>query len=52
MADCVRFEVSGHVAPASLDAMLARAAGDVRLFPYLQRVTDAALARCRRRHAD
>ncbi len=50
MADCVRFEVTGHVAPAELDAMLARAGGDARLSPWLLAVTERAMARCVRRH--
>lgn len=51
MADCVRFEVAGHVAPAQLDAMLVRAKGDPRLFPSLGQVVDRAMARCGRRHS-
>ena len=50
MADCVRFEITGHVAPADLEAMLARAHGDARLSPWLLAVTERAKARCIRRH--
>lgn len=51
MADCVRFEVAGHIAPADLDSMLARSHGDSRQFPRLARVVDDAVSRCRRRQA-
>ncbi len=51
MADCVRFEVAGHVAPVDLNAMLVRAGGDPRLLPRLGQVVDQAMARCRKRHA-
>jgi len=50
MADCVRFEVAGHVAPVDLDAMLVRAGGDARLPPFLRLTTERALERCRRHH--
>jgi hypothetical protein len=50
LADCVRFEVEGHVPPVQLEAMLARASGDARLFPYLRQTVETAIARCLRRH--
>lgn len=50
LADCVRFEVEGHVPPVQLEAMLARASGDARLFPYLRQKVESAMARCLRRH--
>ncbi len=50
LADCVRFEVEGHVPPVQLEAMLARASGDARLFPYLRQTVESAMARCFRRH--
>ncbi len=50
LADCVRFEVEGHVPPVQLEAMLARASGDARLFPYLRQTVESAMARCLRRH--
>lgn len=50
LAGCVRFEVAGHVPPVQLDAMLAGAPGDARLFPYLRQTVASALARCLRRH--
>ncbi len=50
LADCVRFEVAGHVPPVQLEAMLARASGDARLFPYLRQTVETAMVRCLRRH--
>lgn len=50
LADCVRFEVAGHVPPVQLEAMLARASDDARLFPYLRQTVETAMARCLRRH--
>jgi len=50
LADCVRFEVAGHVPPVQLEAMLARASGDARLLPYLRQTVETAMARCLRRH--
>ena len=50
LADCVRFEVAGHIPQAQLEAMLARASGDARLFPYLRQTVELAMARCIRRH--
>lgn len=47
MADCVRLDVASHVEPADLDAMLARAAGDPRLYPRFGAIVDRATARCR-----
>ena len=50
LADCVRFEVAGHGPPVQLEAMLARASGDARLFPHLRQTVESATARCLRRH--
>ena len=50
LADCMRFEVEGHVPPVQLEAMLARASGDARVFPYLRQTVESAMARCLRRH--
>lgn len=50
LADCIRFEVTGHVPPVQLEAMLARTSGDARLFPYLRQTVESATARCLRRH--
>jgi hypothetical protein len=50
LADCVRFEVEGHVPPVQLEAMLARSSGDARLFPYFRQTVETAMARCLRRH--
>lgn len=50
LADCIRFEVAGHIPPVQLEAMLARAPGDARLLPYLRQTVESAMARCLRRH--
>lgn len=50
LADCVQFEVESHVPPVQLEAMLARASDDARLFPYLRQTMESAMARCFRRH--
>ncbi len=50
LADCVRFEVEGHVPPVQLEAMLARVSSDARLLPYLRQTVGSAMARCLRRH--
>ncbi|MGI4952528.1 MAG: hypothetical protein ACRYGM_12055 [Janthinobacterium lividum] len=44
LADCVRFEIEGHVPPVQLEAMLARASDDARLFPYLRQKVESAMA--------
>ncbi len=50
MADCVRFEVEGHVSGIELEQLLARAGGDPRFSPRLSAIVDRSKQRCMKRH--
>ncbi len=50
MADCVRYEILGRVAPRDLEVMLANTGGDPAVPAVLRIHTGAAIDRCSRRH--
>ncbi|MBC7801546.1 MAG: hypothetical protein H7Z10_13065 [Gemmatimonadaceae bacterium] len=51
LAQCVRLDVAGHVAPTTLDAMVARARAEDHLLPAFVAAVDRALARCMQPHS-